>query len=95
VDVDAGVAAGQAFLRAGQLDPCGDLFLGAVAPQPGAGRALGRRLGELGDPRAERGKRTLEVFEALALDARVRADGEGPDGYGLRTVGRSVGPSVG
>ncbi len=85
MDVDAGVPAGQAPLRARQLDSRRDLVLGAVAPQPGPGGALGRRLGELGDPRAERGERALEVFEALALDARVRADGEGPDGYGLAT----------
>lgn len=87
MDVDADVSARQAPLGPRQLDPRGNLILGGVAPQPRAGGALGRRLGELGDAGAERGERTLEVFEALARDARVRADGEGPDGYELESKG--------
>ena len=81
MDVDAGAGGCQATFGAGQLDPGHDLLGGGVAAQPRVGGFAPRGAGELVDPSGELGQRALERVEALALDARIGPDGEGPGGY--------------
>jgi hypothetical protein len=81
VDVDPGVGAGQPALGAGQLDPGHDLLGRGVPAQPDVCGVAPRGIGKLVDPGLELGQRALERVEALALDARIGPDGEGPGGY--------------
>ena len=70
----------QATLWTGQLDPSQDLLARFVAAQLRSGGFAPRGVRELNDPGLELGQGPLERVEALALDARVGPDGEGPGG---------------
>jgi hypothetical protein len=74
------VPTGQATLGTCELDSGHDLLLGSVTAQPRLGRVLGGVRGEVGDPCLERRERGLQLVEAVALDARPGANGQGP-GY--------------
>src|SRR5579863_6940994 len=90
VDVDAGVPAGQSPLGPPQLDSRHHLVLGTVAPQPRAGRLLGRTRRQLGEPAIQRAERALEILEAPSLDARAGADGQGPGLFPRRRRGQKL-----
>jgi hypothetical protein len=87
VHVDAGAGAGQATLGPGQLESGEDLPLGTVLAQLRVRWGCPRAVRELIDPGLELGQGALERVEALALDARVGPDREGPGGYLRWSIG--------
>jgi hypothetical protein len=87
VDVDAGVRARQATFGPGQLQAGEDLLLGTVLAELGPQWVCLGAVREFVDPGLELGQRALERVEAVALDARVSSDGEGPGGYLRWSIG--------
>jgi hypothetical protein len=87
VDVDAGVRARQATFGPGQLQAGEDLLLGTVLAELGVEWVRLGAVREFVDPGLELGQRALERVEAVALDARVSSDGEGPGGYLRWSIG--------
>jgi hypothetical protein len=78
------VSAGQAALRAGELDPRHDLIGGRVLPKLCRRRVALGGVSGLANAVCELAERVVERAEPRALDARPDADCQRPDlGYRL------------